>query len=80
MLSDALAHEPSLKKSKIKSLDDLTPEQRLTIERVATNAGVGFAKNAFLHLARGGDIPRTRGVRRNKNDAFRTATLHMGRV
>ncbi len=47
---------------------------------MATNAGVGFAKNAFLHLARGGDIPRTGGVRRDKIDAFRTATLHMGRA
>ena len=80
MLREILARDPSLQKSRIKNLDDLTPEQRLAIERVATNAGVGIAHTDFMILARGGDLPRTGSVRRDKNHPLRTATLHMGRA
>lgn len=79
-LRDLLSKEPSLKNSRIKNLDDLTPEQRLAIERVATNAGVGIAKKDFMILSSGGDIPREGSVRRDKDHPLRTATLHMGRA
>jgi hypothetical protein len=80
MLHDALARDPSLKNSGIKNLDDLTPERRLAIERVAANAGVGIAQKDFKILAKGGDLPRTGSVRRDKDHPLRTATLHMGRA
>ncbi len=80
MLRDVLARNPSLQKSRIKNLDDLTPEQRLAIERVAANAGVGIAQKDFMILAKGGDLPRTGSVRRDKDHPLRTATLHMGRA
>ena len=47
MLRDVLAKEPALKNGPIRTLEDLTPEQRITIERLAANAGVGFAAKAF---------------------------------
>jgi hypothetical protein len=59
MLRASLAADPSLKTAAIRNLEDLTPEQRLTIERFAANAGVGFAKEMFKELAAGDDIPRT---------------------
>jgi hypothetical protein len=80
ILRDALAKDPSLKRGPIRNLEDLTPEQRLTIERLAANAGVGFAKQMFTNLAAGGDIPRKGGTRRNPKNAFRTAVLHMARA
>jgi hypothetical protein len=80
MLRDVLAKEPALKNGPIRTLEDLTPEQRLTIERLAANAGVGFAATAFVQLAKGGDIPRTGGIRRDPKHPFRTAALHMGRA
>jgi hypothetical protein len=80
MLRDVLAKEPALKNRPIRTLEDLTPEQRLTIERLAANAGVGFAAKAFVQLAKGGDIPRTGGIRRDPKHPFRTAALHMGRA
>jgi hypothetical protein len=80
MLHDVLAKEPALQRGKIRNLEDLTPESRLTIERLATNSGVGFAKQMFMKLAAGSDIPRKGGIRRDKHHAFRTATLHMARA
>ena len=80
VLRASLAGDPSLKTRAIRNLEDLTPEQRLTIERLAANAGVGFAKEMFKVLAVGGDIPRTGGTRRDPSHAFRTAVLHMARA
>jgi hypothetical protein len=47
---------------------------------VAANAGVGIAQTDFKILAKGGDLPRTGSVRRDKDHPLRTATLHMGRA
>src|SRR5262245_19572913 len=53
VLRVSLAADPTLKTATIRTLEDLTPEQRLTIERLAANAGVGFAKEMFKELAGG---------------------------
>jgi hypothetical protein len=79
-LRDAIAKEPALKDAPIRRLEDLKPEQRLTIERLAANGGVGLAKARFMDLAAGGDIPRSGGTRRDPKHPFRTATLHMARA
>jgi len=62
------------------NLDDLLPEERLTLLRVAFNGGVGLARDLFVHLVKGGDIQRTGSVERNPNNAGRTAVLHMARA
>jgi hypothetical protein len=62
------------------NLDDLLPEERLTLLRVAFNGGVGTARDLFVHLVKGGDIQRTGSVERDPNNAGRTAVLHMARA
>jgi len=62
------------------NLDDLLPEERLTVLRVAFNGGVGIARDLFVHLVKGGDIQRTGSAERNPNNAGRTAVLHMARA
>lgn len=64
----------------IRALDDLTPEQRLTVLRVGLNAGVGVGLKLFLKLAKGGDIPRTGKNTRNPKNPARTAVLHVARA
>ncbi len=64
----------------IRTLDDLTPEQRFTVLRVGLNAGVGVAINLFLKLAKGADIPRTGKTTRDPKNATRTAVLHVSRA
>jgi hypothetical protein len=64
----------------IRTLEDLTPEQRFTVLRVGLNAGVGVGINLFLRLAKGGDIPRSGKTTRDKRNASRTAVLHMARA
>lgn len=81
MLRDVIANkEKELSGGPIRTLDDLTPEQRLTVLRVGLNAGVGTATSLFLKIARGGDIPRTGRTTRNPRNAARTATLHVARA
>jgi hypothetical protein len=62
------------------NLDDLLPEERLTVLRVAFNGGVGIARDLFVRLVKGGDIQRTGSAERNPNNAGRTAVLHMARA
>ena len=62
------------------NLDDLLPEERLTVLRVAFNGGVGIARDLFVDLVKGGDIQRTGSAERNPNNAGRTAVLHMARA
>jgi hypothetical protein len=62
------------------NLDDLLPEERLTVLRVAFNGGVGIARDLFVHLVKGGDIQRTGSAERNPNNAGRTAVLHTARA
>lgn len=64
----------------IRTLDDLTPEQRFTVLRVGLNAGVGVAIKLFLSLAKGADIPRTGKTTRDPKHATRTAVLHVARA
>jgi hypothetical protein len=64
----------------IRTLDDLTPEQRFTVLRVGLNAGVSVAIKLFLELAKGGDIPRTGKTTRDPTHAARTAVLHVARA
>lgn len=70
----------ALRNSAVRSLDDLTPEQRLTVLRVGLNAGVGVALDLFLRLSKGGDIPRSGKTTRDATNASRTAVLHMARA
>ena len=60
-------------------LDDLLPEERLTLLRIAFNGGVGIARGVFLRLVNGGDIPRSGSTERDPKNAPRTAVLHMAR-
>jgi hypothetical protein len=69
-----------LRTSPVRTLDDLTPEQRFTVLRVGLNAGVGTATKLFLRLARGGDIPRRGKTTRDPKNAVRTAALHVARA
>jgi RHS repeat-associated protein len=62
------------------SLDDLLPEERLTLLRVAFNGGVVTARDLFVQLVKGGDIQRTGSTERNPKNAGRTAVLHMARA
>lgn len=64
----------------IRTLDDLPPEQRFTVLRVGLNAGVVPGLNLFLQLAKGGDIPRSGKITRDKENAPRTAVLHVARA
>ncbi len=64
----------------IRTLDDLSPEQRFTVLRVGLNAGVGVAVKLFLSLAKGADIPRTGPTTRDPKHATRTAVLHVARA
>jgi hypothetical protein len=69
-----------LRNSPVRTLEDLTPEQRFTVLRVGLNSGVKPGLDLFLRLARGGDIPRTGKTTRNPKDATRTAVLHVARA
>jgi hypothetical protein len=62
------------------NLDDLLPEERLTVLRVAFNGGVGIARDLFVDLVKGGEIQRTGSTERNPNNAGRTAVLHVARA
>ena len=64
----------------VRSLDELSPEQRFTVLRVGLNAGVGVAIKLFLSLAKGADIPRTGPTTRDTKHATRTAALHVARA
>jgi RHS repeat-associated protein len=64
----------------VRNLDDLNPEVRLTLLRLAFNGGVGMAKQLFLRLEAGGDIPRSGRTTRDPSNAVRTAVLHMARA
>jgi hypothetical protein len=70
----ALRHTP------IRTLADLTPEQRFTVLRVGLNAGVKSGLELFLKLAKGGDIPRSGSIRRDPRNASRSAVLHVARA
>jgi len=49
VLRDAIGNRAKdLRTSPVRTLDDLTPEQRLTVLRVGLNAGVGTATELFL--------------------------------
>ena len=61
------------------ALNDLTPEQRFTVLRVAFNSGVVPASKLVKRIRRGGDIPRTGKTTRDRHNAIRTAVLHMAR-
>ncbi|MCA9676037.1 MAG: DUF4157 domain-containing protein [Myxococcales bacterium] len=61
-------------------LEDLTPEQQLTLQRLTFNAGVGNARTLYLQLAKGKDIPRTGSVQRDPHNPRRTAVLHVARA
>src|SRR5262249_10949531 len=41
-----------------RTLEDLDPEQRFTVLRLAFNGGVGKALKLFQQIEKGGDIPR----------------------
>jgi Domain of unknown function (DUF4157) len=64
----------------IRTLEDLTPDQRLTVLRVGLNAGVGVGLKLFLRLARGGEIPRSGATTRDPKHPTRTAVLHVARA
>jgi RHS repeat-associated protein len=64
----------------VQNLDDLLPEERLTLLRLAFNGGVGTARDLFLALVKGGDIPRSGNIERDKMKPIRTAVLHMARA
>ena len=70
----------ALRYSPIRTLEDLTPEQRFTVLRVGLNAGVSVGIELFLRLAQGGDIPRSGKTTRDKKHADRTAVLHVARA
>jgi hypothetical protein len=70
----------ALRDSPIRTLEDLTPDQRLTVLRVGLNAGVTPGLELFMRLARGGDIPRSGKTTRDKKHATRTAVLHVARA
>lgn len=90
MLSVIIASDASLRRLKVskddiqtmstRKLEDLTPEQRLTVLRAAFNAGVGFGSKLFVRLANGDDIQRTGKTTRDPDNAERTAVLHMARA
>jgi hypothetical protein len=61
-------------------LDDLQPDQKLTLMRLCFNAGIGHAKKLYRKLAKGGDIARKGGTQRDKKNAYRTAALHTARA
>lgn len=62
------------------ALDELQPDQRLTLLRLAFNAGVGNAKKLYKRLAAGGDIARKGGTQRDPRRPGRTAALHTARA
>jgi hypothetical protein len=62
------------------SINDLPPEKRFTLQRHMFNAGIGAAFKFFQDLSRGGDIPRTGGITRDRKNPRRTAVLHMARA
>lgn len=66
--------------SAIRTIDDLTPEQRFTVLRVGLNAGVTAGVDLFLQLAKGGDIPRSGKTTRDPSHPVRTAVLHVARA
>jgi hypothetical protein len=70
----------ALRGSPIRTLEDLTPEQRLTVLRVGLNAGVRVGLGLFLQLAQGGDIPRSGKTTRDPKNATRSAVLHVARA
>ena len=80
MLRDVLSKVPALNTLFVHTLEDLSPEERFTVLRLTLNAGVGFGKDLFLRLAKGGDIPRSGKTTRDPNNATRTAVLHMARA
>jgi hypothetical protein len=61
-------------------LDALQPDQKLTLMRLAFNAGIVPARNLYRKLAKGGDIARKGGTQRNRKKPGRTAALHTARA
>jgi hypothetical protein len=74
-----IANEQKLDTS-LPELATFQPDQRLTVLRVAFNAGVGRGYKLYAKIAQGGDIPRTGGTQRNPDDPERTAVLHVARA
>lgn len=62
------------------TLDELQPDQRLTLLRLTFNAGIGNAKKLYKRLATGGDIARKGGTQRDPKRPGRTAVLHTARA
>ncbi|MDT4331860.1 SpvB/TcaC N-terminal domain-containing protein [Methylomonas sp. MED-D] len=75
MLRDKLSRDASSQ-----TLDDLDPEKRFTVLRVALNAGIVPATKLFSRLAGGDDIPRSGKTTRDPRNATRTAVLHTARA
>jgi len=70
----------ALRSLPIRTLEDLTPDQRLTVLRVGLNAGVANGLELFMRLAHGGDIPRSGKTTRDPKRPTRTAVLHVARA
>jgi len=66
--------------SSLPRLQSLKPEQRITVLRLAFNAGPGRAVRMLRDIGAGRDIPRTGRTTRNRRNPRRTAVLHMARA